>query len=131
MDVNRGALSAMVGDVARGMPGLRPTENPAGFVGAHVDTTVTHFCAKIFMPVSAMEGVTRCGFAGRGDEGRPGNAGEDIAAFVGEQVAALSDVKVTVAHMLGRHFLNNHKFAIGRGGGESLVATQAAAAYPR
>ena len=63
MDFDNGA-EASVGNCVADMVGLDPAEYPIGFFGAHVDAAVTHGCAKVFMPVSAVKGVPL-----RGEEG--------------------------------------------------------------
>src|SRR5581483_3255413 len=81
----------------------RPAEKPFGFTGAHVDTAVTHRCAKILMPICAVKGVARVG-----KETRPWDAGQFIIVRACEEIA--------VAHVLGRHFFLNMELAFWRGG---------------
>lgn len=63
MDFNNGAETA-VGNCITYVIGLDPAEDPICFFGTHVDAAVAHGCAKVFMPVSAVEGVPL-----RGEEG--------------------------------------------------------------
>src|SRR5688572_7120736 len=85
----------------------RPTEKPFGFFSAHIDTSMTHGHAKIFVPVSAMEGMS----LGR-EETRPWNAGEFIVICICKQIP--------VTHMLGRHFVQNMVITGGSLGRESI-----------
>ena len=63
MDFDNGAKTA-IGDRVADMVGLDPAEDPVGFFSAHVDAAVAHGCAEIFMPVSAVTGMSL-----RGEEG--------------------------------------------------------------
>src|SRR6185503_19642181 len=94
------------------MFGERPTEQPFGFLSAHIDTAVAHRHAKIFMPVSSMEGMSL-----RGEKARPRNAGKFIIVCICEQIP--------IAHMLGGHFIQNMVITRGSLCRESICPTRA------
>ena len=100
MDLHQRAIPAIDG-LADLMLWQRPAEQPSGFVGAHIDAASAHGHAEILVPVGAMKGMTL-----RGEEKRPGNAGELVIVCIGEQVA--------IAHMLVRHLVQNAEVTLGR-----------------
>lgn len=122
MDFHLGATRGVVGDGLCGVRRTRPAEDPVGFVGAHVDTAVTHGRAEVFVPV----GPVKC-VADLSKEGGPRDAGQNVAISVGEQVAFLAEVEIAVAHVFGRVFVNDVEFSAGSSGGKSPVAAEAAA----
>ncbi|MEN9563178.1 MAG: hypothetical protein RIR73_1422 [Chloroflexota bacterium] len=97
--------------------GAAPAEDPIGFVGAHVDTTVAHGRAEIFVPVGAVKGMPL-----PGEEGRPWYAGQNIVINVGKNIACGLLTEVTIPHMLCGDFIKNGELARGGGGGNARAA---------
>ena len=116
MDFDNGAEAA-IGNCITDVIRFDPAEYPVGFVRPHVDTAVAHGCAKIFVPVGAVEGMSL-----RGKEGRPGNAGEHIIIYICKKVASGFAAEVAVAHVFGRDFIHNGKFSGWRGGWNACAA---------
>src|SRR5512139_2206390 len=73
---------AAVGVLADLVLGERPTEQPLGFLGAHVNTAMAHGRAEILMPVGAVEGM-----ALGGEEECPRDTRQLVIVGVGKQVA--------------------------------------------
>ena len=97
MDLHKRAVAAVV-RFANGGNGAYPVEYPFGFFGAHVDTAVAHRGTKIVVPISAVKGMTLCC-----EETCPGNAGQLVIVKTRKEIA--------VAHVFGRHFIQDVKFA--------------------
>ena len=66
VNLDRCARPSVVGDYSGRVRRLCPAEYPVGFFGTHVDTAVTHFGTKVFVPVGAM----KCVACGRSANGR-------------------------------------------------------------
>ena len=58
MNLHKRAVTA-IGYLADFMLGERPTKQPFGFLGTHVDTAMTHGHTKILVPVGSVKGVAR------------------------------------------------------------------------
>src|SRR5689334_8823304 len=99
MDLDQRAVPAIC-IVAYLMLGERPTEEPFGFLGTHVDTAMAHRHTEVLMPVGTVEGMSL-----RREETGPGHARELVVVGVGEEIA--------VAHVLGGIFLQDAEFALG------------------
>src|SRR6266508_862590 len=101
-----GTASTMVGDVFRRVRRQCPAEDPVGFVCTHINTAMTHRCAKVFMPVGAMKCMTHFS-----KEGCPGNTRQYIAIRISEQVTSFTYIEIAISHMLGRVFINDLEIA--------------------
>ena len=89
----------VIGDCIGSMWRLRPTEDPIGFLGTHVDAAAAHRNAEIIMPVGAMEGMSLAG-----EKGGPGHTGQ----LVSFDIRSLR--QVAAAHVFGWHFNGNIEF---------------------
>ena len=104
---------AAIGVPANLVLGKRPAEQPLGILCDHVDTAMTHRCAKVLVPVGAMEGMPL-----GSEEKCPWNARQLVIIGIGKQVA--------VAHMLGRILFHNTEFTLGRFCGQTVRTPLAA-----
>src|SRR5215212_730660 len=87
----------------------RPTEQPFGFFGTHVDTAMTHGDAEVFMPIGSVKSMSLgC------EKRRPGNAREFIIICIGKEIA--------IAHVLGWILFKDTKITLRRFSRKTICA---------